>query len=207
MFKAQDFSAECVIFFETLSIISFFNRHNQLRFQLCFSLSTDGKRILSDLLSSPGFSPDFFSVGEDNGSVADQRAEELVRIVCLDIGAYRPQDMKWCVEGEHVLLQGKRTASVDRGVEGAKFSRAIPIPEGVDPKKITTRYNSLSGQYIVEGAKLREKRPRRKTSSAFYDESRMTLTVDLGSTMEQELVYPAASKCLNGASDSAKVEI
>lgn len=147
-------------------------------------------------------------MGDNNAKVAEKNPDEVIRIACLDIGAYRPEDMKWCVEGEHVLLQGKRTARMEKGVEGMKFSRAIPIPVGIDPKKITTRYDSLSGQFIIEGAKLKAvKRPMRRTSSAFYDESKMTLTVDLGNTMTQELGCSAGSNYLNDGSDSAKIEI
>lgn len=172
------------------------------------SLSTDGKRILSDLLNSPGFSSDFFSVGDNSAMVAEKNPDEVVRIACLDIGAYRQEDVKWRVEGEHVLLQGKRTGRMEKGVEGMKFSRAIPIPEGIDPKKITTRYDSLSGQFIIEGAKLQAvKRSRRKTSSAFYDESKMTVKVDLGNTLAEELVFSAGSNYLNDGSGSAKFEI
>lgn len=137
-------------------------------------------------------------MGEESPNATDTKAGETVRIACLDIGSYRPQDMVWRVEGEHVLVQGKRTQRIDKGVEGAKFSRAIPIPEGVDPKRITTRFSSLDGQYIVEGIKFKtERRGRRKTSSAFYDETKMTLTVDLGGGRAQELVSGNEGSTLN----------
>lgn len=173
------------------------------------SLSTDGKRILSDLLNSPGFSSDIFAVGDNSAMVAEKNPDEVIRIACLDIGAYRQEDVKWRVEGEHVLLQGKRTGRMEKGVEGMKFSRAIPIPEGIDPKKITTRYDSLSGQFIIEGAKLQAvKRPaERKTSRAFYGESKMTLSFDLGNTMAEDLSFSAGSNYLNDGSGSAKIEI
>ena len=169
-------------------------------YSLCCSLSSDGERILTDLLSSPGFSTDFFEVGGEKTSVTEEKVGETVRIACLDIGSYRPEDMKWCVEGEHVLLQGKRTSKLDKGLEGAKFSRAIPIPKGVDPKQITTRFSSLDGQYIIEGVKIKTERPGRRASTAFYDETKMTLTVDLGSARAQELVFQnegSAANCLS----------
>ena len=76
------------------------------------------------------------------------------------------------------------------GVEGAKFSRALPIPQGVNPKRITARYNALDGQYIVEGVKEKSSPcRRRKTSTAYFDETKMSLTVELGSSRAQELVY------------------
>lgn len=149
------------------------------------SLSSDSKKILSDLLNSPGFSSDFFSVGEE----ITEKTGEAVRLACFDIGTYRPQDMTWRVEGGYVLLQGKRTQRINKGVEGAKFSRAIPIPQGVDPKRITTRYNALDGQFIVEGIKVKTLPCGRKTSSAYFDETKISLTVDLGSAKAQELVY------------------
>lgn len=144
-------------------------------------------------------------MGEESTNVTEQKAGETVRIACLDIGSYRPQDMIWRVEGEHVLVQGKRTQRVEKGVEGAKFSRAIPIPEGVDPKQITTRYSSLDGQYIIEGVKFKTHRPRRKTSSAFFDESRMTLTVDLGSGRAQELVSANGGSTVNILAGNSRV--
>lgn len=157
-------------------------------FLFCYSLSGDSERILTDLLNSPGFSSDFFSLGEDK--LCTEKAGDTVRIACLDIGSYRPEDMTLRVEGDHVLLQGKRTQRINMGVEGAKFSRAFPIPQGVNPKRITSRYSALDGQYIVEG--VQEKSSpcrRRKTSTAYFDETKMSLTVELGSQRAQELVY------------------
>lgn len=157
-----------------------------MSFYFYFSLSGDSERILNDLLHSPGFSSDFFSLGEDKTST--EKAGDTVRIASFDIGNYRPEDMTWRVEGDHVLLQGKRKQRLNMGLEGAKFSRAVPIPAGVDPKRITARFNSLDGQFIVEGFK--EKTPtfrRRKTSSAYFDETKISLTVDLGSARAQEI--------------------
>lgn len=117
--------------------------------------------------------------------------------------------MTWRVEGDHVLLQGKRKQRISMGLEGAKFSRAVPIPEGVDPKRITTRFNSLDGQYIVEGFKV--KTPpygRRKTSRAYFDETRMSLTVDLGGTRAQELVDTSQGSeinCFEGAARNSNI--
>lgn len=172
-------------------------------FLFYYSLSGDSERILTDLLNSPGFSSDFFSLDEDKFST--EKAGDTVRIACFDIGNYRPEDMTLRVEGDHVLLQGKRTQRINMGVEGAKFSRAIPIPEGVNPKRITARYNALDGQYIVEGVKEKSSPcRRRKTSSAYFDESRMTLTVELGSPRAQELVYANNSLGTNRAEGAVR---
>lgn len=161
--------------------------------------------MLGDILSSPGFSSDFFEVGGGSSRATEKRPGELVRIASFDIGSYRPQDMKWTVEGEHVLLKGKRTSRIESGVEGNKFSRAIPIPEGVDPKQITTRFSSLDGQYIIEGVKFKTgKRQMRRQSSAFFDETKMTLTVDFGNTSAQQLVFQnegSNANSLDGSSD------
>ena len=162
------------------------------------SLSGDSERILTDLLNSPGFSSDFFSLDEDK--LSTDKAGDTVRIACLDIGSYRPEDMVLRVEGDHVLLQGKRTQRINMGVEGAKFSRAIPIPQGVNPKRITARYSTLDGQYIVEGVKEKSSPcRRRKTSTAYFDETKMRLTVELGSPRAQELVYANDNLGMNRA--------
>ena len=70
-------------------------------FLFCYSLSGDSERILTDLLNSPGFSSDFFSHGEDK--LCTEKAGDTVRIACLDIGSYRPEDMTLRVEGDHTL--------------------------------------------------------------------------------------------------------
>lgn len=91
------------------------------------------------------------------------------------------------------------------GVEGAKFSRAIPIPQGVNPKRITARYNALDGQYIVEGVKEKSSSCRRRnTTTAYFDESKMTLTVELGSPRAQELLYANDNLGLNRAEGAAR---
>lgn len=171
------------------------------------SLSGDSERLLTDLLSTPGFSSDVFSRPSDE--IATEKVGDIVRIACFDIGTYRPQDMTCRVEGNHVLLQGKRTERISMGVEGAKFSKAIPIPEGVDPKRITTRYNSLDGQYIVEGVKMTSAQFKRKRfSSAYSEESKMTVSVDLGSTRVQERVFSRDGLGMNhfeGASRNSSI--
>ena len=167
------------------------------------SLSGDSERILTDLLNSPGFSSDFFSLDEDK--LSTEKAGDTVRIASLDIGNYRPEDMTLQVEGDHILLQGKRTQRISMGVEGAKFSRAIPIPQGVNPKRITARYNALDGQYIVEGVKEKSSSCRRRnTTTAYFDESKMTLTVELGSPRAQELLYANDNLGLNRAEGAAR---
>ena len=90
------------------------------------------------------------------------------------------------------------------GVEGAKFSRAIPIPPGVNPKSIRARYNALDGQYIVEGVKEKSSSCRRRTSTAYFDESKMTLTVELGSPRAQELLYANNSLGMNRAEGAVR---
>lgn len=173
------------------------------RFKSAGSLSGDSERILTDLLNSPGFSSDFFSLDEDK--LSTEKAGDTVRIACLDIGNYRPEDMTLRVEGDHVLLQGKRTQRINMGVEGAKFSRAIPIPQGVNPKRITARYNALDGQYIVEGVKEKSSScKRRNTSTAYFDETKMTLTVELGSPRAQELVYANDNLGMNRAEGAVR---
>ena len=175
-----------------------------LRIFFCFycicSVSSDSERILTNLLSSSESYSDFFNREGESTDAPEKRVGETVRIACLDIGSYRPQDMVWKVEGKHVLVQGKRVQRINHGVEGAKFRRAIPIPEEVDPKRITTRFSSLDGQYIIEGVKFKtDQCGRRKTSSEYFDEAKMTLTVDLGSTRAQELVYnSSATNSLSG---------
>lgn len=155
------------------------------------SLSSDSERILTNLLSSPAYSSDFFKMDGERPSQPVRRVGETVRIACLDIGSYRPEDMVWQVEDEHVLVQGKRAQRVDKGVEGAKFSRAIPIPDGVDPKRISTRFNDIDGQYIIEGVKFEKEQrtPKRKTSCEVFNEAKMTLTIDLGNSRAQKLVH------------------
>ena len=157
---------------------------------------------MNDLLSSPGFSSDFFSLDEEK--LSTEKAGDTVRIACLDIGSYRPEDMTLRVEGDHVLLQGKRTQRINVGVEGAKFSRAIPIPPGVNPKRITARYNALDGQYIVEGVKEKSSSCRRRTSTAYFDETKMRLTVELGSPRAQELVYANENLGMNRAEGAVR---
>ena len=158
-------------------------------FVLYHSLSSDSKRILSDILKSPGFSSEFFSVGEES----TETPGETVRLACFDIGVYRPENITWKVEGEHVLLQGKRSQRNGKGAEGAKFSRAIPIPQGVDPKRITTRYSDIDGQYIVEGVKGKAKPRPRRTNSVYFDETKVSLSVELGSSKAQGLAKAATA--------------
>lgn len=167
--------------------------------ELSESLSDDSKKVLSDLLNSPGFSSDFFSMGEETTDAPG----EIVRLACFDIGIYRPENITWKVEGDHVLLQGKRSQRNGKGAEGAKFSRAIPIPHGVDPKRITTRYSDIDGQYIVEGVKGRTKPRPRRTSRAYFDETRVSLTIDLGSSKAHGLTNTASNPRMSRLERSA----
>ena len=173
-------------------------------FHFICSISSDSGRVLTNVLSSSGFSSDFFKMGEERASPLVKKPGEKVRIACLDIGSYRPQEMVWKVEGEHVLVQGKRTQRIDKGLEGAKFSRAIPIPDGVDPKQISSRFSTIDGQYIIEGVKFEtEQRPKRRTSCAFFDEVKMKLSIDLGDSIVHELVHDGSN--MNHVTENRRV--
>ena len=152
------------------------------------SLSSDGQQLLKEILNSPSFSSDFFSTAEDKKN--ENKPGETVRIACLDIGSYRPQDMSYRVEEGYVHVRGKRAQRINKGVEGSKFSRMIPIPEGVDPTRISARYSVRDGHYVIEGTKVTSSDAvrKRKSSYARFDETRMTLTVDLGDERVQREV-------------------
>lgn len=156
-----------------------------------FSLSSSGAALLGDLLRSPAFAADFFP-GESSTSTTSSRTE-TVRIICLDIGTYQPEEITWKVDGEHVVVLGKRCRSIQKGVQGNKFSRVIPIPDGVDAKQISGRFSVGDGLFILEGVKANV--PTSKSSkSAYFDDHTATLIYDLGERFKpQELGLSSTS--------------
>jgi HSP20 family protein len=67
-----------------------------------------------------------------------------------------PKDVDVSVSGDRLMISGEKKSSTEESGEGwshceshyGSFSRAIPLPESVDPAKVTARYDK--GVLMVE---------------------------------------------------------
>ncbi|EDO38141.1 predicted protein [Nematostella vectensis] len=132
------------------------------------------------------FLDDFFSdtslTSPTTKSVA--KSADKVTIATLDIGRYRPEDITWSVEDDHVLICGKHCAKTSRGAEGGKFVRSIPLPEDIKTQSVTARFCMRDGQLIVEGTKnVKKKLTRTSSQTAYFGDCHFSLSMDLDDCM------------------------
>ena len=145
---------------------------------LVFIFISSLTETLSKMLSETSIADEFLGAASNSPRETVPR-RETVKIMTLDIGNYRSEDITWSVDKDHVTVTGKRCENVERGIRANKFTRKAPIPDGVDPSEIRARYNARDGEFVVEGIKGSTDR-KTQTKTAYFDDHTATVTCDLG---------------------------
>jgi len=90
-----------------------------------------------------------------------QRAMErphhgVVKIACVLIGHYQPEEISLEVDSEKIILHGQHQCKQEDGFDKSEFTRVFKLPPGVDPTTVTSRINLDNGVLVIEGIKQEE---------------------------------------------------
>ena len=76
--------------------------------------------------------------------------------VTLDVNNYQPEDISLKVDGDKLLVKGKRYKESEFGFESSEFERIYPIPSDVDTKGFQSKLND-EGLLEIEAPRLNHK--------------------------------------------------
>lgn len=154
----------------------------------------------------------------ENAMVKGQ--DETIKIASFEIGAYRQNEITWKVQEDAIHVVGKRSSALNRStealrVEGARFSRVIPIPEQVCRNSISARFVG-DGLFIVEGTKKTEKVKRQPSQTAYFDDMGFCVSMQINGKpadylggSDNKYVTDCSGNCLersaSGSSFSSKL--
>ena len=79
-----------------------------------------------------------------------------VKIACVLIGHYQPEEISLEVDSEKIILHGQHQCEQENGFDKSEFVRVFKLPPGVDPTTVTSRINLDNGILLIEGRKQAE---------------------------------------------------
>ncbi|MFM8379761.1 MAG: Hsp20/alpha crystallin family protein [Planctomycetia bacterium] len=116
-------------------------------------------RLFEGFFSRPtAFTPGWFEAvepGQWMPAIDLSETDTQIR-VRAELPGIDPKDVDVSVSGDRLVIAGEKKSSTEESGEGwshceshyGSFSRAIPLPESVDPAKVTARYDK--GVLMVE---------------------------------------------------------
>ena len=79
-----------------------------------------------------------------------------IKIACVLIGHYQPEEISLEVDSEKIILHGQHQCERQDGFDKSEFIRVFKLPPGVDPTTVTSRINPENGVFVIEGIKQEE---------------------------------------------------
>ena len=79
-----------------------------------------------------------------------------IRIACVLIRHYQPEEISLEVDSEKVILHGQHQCEQEHGFDKSEFVRVFTLPQGVDPTTVTSRINPDNGVLVIEGKRQAE---------------------------------------------------
>ena len=79
-----------------------------------------------------------------------------VKIACVLIGHYQPEEISLEVDSENIILHCQHQCEQENGFDKSEFVRVFKLPSGVDPTTVTSRINLDNGILLIEGRKQAE---------------------------------------------------
>jgi len=95
--------------------------------------------------------------------------DQKVYIATVEVKNYKPEEITFKVENGKIALHGKHSVKGEFGWETSEFHRYYTLPQGVDPKTITSRI--ADGVMYIEGFKL--------PPDAKKDDKKFDMTLDV----------------------------
>ena len=125
---------------------------------------------------------EFASAYEQAGDISRQRRQEEgpIKIACLPLNQYKPEEVTVDVDNEKITLHGQHRIEAEDGFESSEFKKIIKIPEGVDSTTVTSRA-------IQDGKVLLLLGNRRVEEKADEKDGKFAVKVDLSGFKPEEI--------------------
>jgi HSP20 family protein len=108
-------------------------------------------RLFEGFLNRPAWSGSWFETAEPGAwmPAIDMQETDAEIHVRAELPGIDPKDVDVSVSEDRLLISGEKKSEAERTTDGwthreshyGSFSRAIPLPESVDPAKVTARYD------------------------------------------------------------------
>lgn len=79
--------------------------------------------------------------------------QEKTKIASVPMSHYKPEEISLEVDNEKISLHGLHRFERENGFISSEFQRYFKLPQGVDPRTVTSRI-SQNGDLIIEGMKF-----------------------------------------------------
>ena len=86
----------------------------------------------------------------------EKNYQGTIKIACLLIGHYQPEEISLEVESEKITVYGQHQYEQEDGFDKSEFMRIFKLPPGVDPTSVSSRINPENGVLVIEGIKQTE---------------------------------------------------
>jgi len=108
-------------------------------------------RLFEGFLNRPSWGASWFETAEPGTwmPAIDMQESDAEIHVRAELPGIDPKDVDVSVSEDRLLISGEKKSEAERTTDGwthreshyGSFSRAIPLPESVDPAKVTARYD------------------------------------------------------------------
>ena len=110
--------------------------------------------------------------------VMREKEEDNTFKVSLDVRNYEPRDISLNVDGDKLLVKGKRYKKNEFGFEKSEFERVYPIPSDVEVESLKSRIND-DGLLEIEAPKKKQEAIQDNDQAVQQDENKFKAVFDV----------------------------
>ena len=82
------------------------------------------------------------------GASATSNNNNKIQIASVDVKGYKPDELSVKFENEKFVVRGDHHKEGDEGFESYKFEKSFAVPQGVDPKTVSSRVTAEGRMYL-----------------------------------------------------------
>lgn len=132
------------------------------------------------------FEPSSRTVAKQRWDTAVSSTRNMV-IAQIDLYQYKQEEIDVEVRDMKIYVKGRHVTERENGYDASEFERFYAVPEGVDPKKVSTRYSD--GMLKIEAPRpKRESQPRKIAGGEIVsDEEKFEIVLDVRNYKPDEI--------------------
>ena len=127
-----------------------------------------------------------FGKKHQKGRRASQQKVENGFKAMVDVKSYEPNDIALRVDGDKLIVSGKRHTKNKYGSDSSEFQRVYNIPENVDIEGFTSKINN-EGQLEIEAPKIKQEKHQETEQSIQQDDNKFKAVLDVTKYKPEEV--------------------